>query len=77
MIENKTFKKVNYTKEPLPKDEYVECTFADCIFSYSDLSSITFEDCEFLDCDLSSAKIYDTVFNEVLFKNCKLLGFNL
>jgi len=74
MIVDKTFKKVNYTKNPLAKDEYEGCAFIDCIFSNTDLSSISFVECEFIGCDLSSSKIYDTVFNEVVFDNCKILG---
>mgnify|MGYP001950459629 FL=1 len=38
------------------------------------MSKITFIDCEFYDCNLSSAHILQTGFQNVLFKDCKMLG---
>lgn len=70
------FKGENYTNQPLKKGEYENCTFADCIFSNTDLSEVIFSECEFENCDLSLAKLRNTAFRSVKFKNCKLLGLH-
>jgi len=64
-------------EEPLAKGEYAECTFLNCLFMNSDLTSITFVDCVFDKCDLSMAKITNVAFRDVSFVNCKLVGLNL
>ncbi|MTI22816.1 pentapeptide repeat-containing protein [Fulvivirga sp. RKSG066] len=68
------FKNTDYTKSPLPKGEYDNCSFTNCNFAESDLSEVVFLECEFINCDLSNAKIYQTAFRDVSFKDCKMLG---
>ncbi len=74
VLESTIFKKQNYTQSKLPKGEYDNCTFVNCVFLDSDLSNVSFAECEFQDCDLSNVNLKETVFNDVNFKNCKLLG---
>ena len=76
MIENKTFKKVDFTTDYLTLDEYDNCTFVDCNFSDSNLNNIVFVECEFIDCNLSLCKTQNTSFKDVRFENCKLLGLD-
>ena len=71
---DKTFDKINFTENPLPKGEYERCTFANCYFSNSDISGIKFLECGFTSCNLSMAKLVKTAFSDVKFKDCKMLG---
>lgn len=73
-IEEKTFRKIDFSINSLKKGEYELCTFLNCNFSNSDLSKIRFIDCEFFDCNLSSAYILQTEFQNINFKDCKMLG---
>jgi len=76
MIENQTFKKLNFTSTPLKLDEYDNCTFIDCNFENENLTNYAFVDCEFVDCNLSLIKVLNTAFKTVQFTNCKLLGID-
>ena len=73
-IEEKTFEKNNFSEHGFEKGEYELCVFSNCNFATTDLSHIRFIDCEFYDCNLSSATIVQTGFQNVLFKDCKMLG---
>jgi len=73
-INDKTFNKVDFTKQALEKGEYDNCIFINCNFSETHLSNITFIDCEFEQCNLSLVKFKNTVLNTINFTNCKLLG---
>jgi len=55
--EGQRFKGQDYTETALPKGEYENCIFSDCIFSNSDLTEIIFSECQFENCDLSMAKL--------------------
>lgn len=72
--EGETFKGVAFTEKGLPKGDYEDCVFDQCIFSASDLSNHNFVECEFVDCDLSTAKIASTSFQDIRFIRCKVLG---
>ncbi len=74
-INDQTFEGQDYTSTPLPKAEYDNCSFINCDFSNSYLSTISFLECEFIDCNLSLAKTKEATFNTVHFNNCKLVGF--
>lgn len=73
---DKTFEKLDFTQQPLPKDDYEGCIFLHCDFSNADLSDIKFIDCEFNGCNLSMARLPQTVFNGVKFSGCKMLGLH-
>ncbi|WP_033962333.1 pentapeptide repeat-containing protein [Psychroserpens jangbogonensis] len=74
-INDKTFTGKSFTSEALPKGEYDNCIFVNCDFSESYLSNINFLDCEFIDCNLSMVKTKGTTLKDVIFNNCKLVGF--
>ena len=74
-ISDKTFKSENYTTNQLQKAEYDNCTFVDCDFSESYISNISFLECEFIDCNFSMVKAKGAILKDVVFNNCKLLGF--
>jgi uncharacterized protein YjbI with pentapeptide repeats len=72
---DKTFKSESYSITHIQKAEYDNCTFINCDFSDSCISNISFIECEFLDCNFSMVKSKDTILRDVVFDNCKLLGF--
>ncbi len=76
IIEDKVFKKDDFTLKKLEYGTYEKCRFIDCIFSNADLSNYNFLECEFENCDLNMILIKNTTFNDVNFKNSKLLGLN-
>jgi len=76
LIEDKVFTKEDFTITALPKGEYDNCTFVDCIFDNADISAITFTECVFERCNLSMAKVKHTALKNVEFSSCKMLGFN-
>lgn len=71
---DKTFEGEDFSVKGLPKGEYDNCTFVRCNFSRTDLSGTDFFECDFSYCDLSMAKPVNTGFQDVVFKDCKLLG---
>jgi len=75
-MEDKIFKKNDFTKTPLPIGEYECCTFINCDFSNSTLADIRFLECEFSGCNLSLAKLTNTTLADVKFKECKMLGLH-
>ncbi len=74
-ISDKTFNNIDYSVNELPKAEYDNCTFIDCVFADTYISNISFLECEFIDCNLSMAKPKQTTLKDVRFNNCKLVGF--
>lgn len=64
----KTFEK----KDSLPRGEYENCIFKQCVFA--DLSGIKFVECEFHHCNLSLTKLSNTALRDVKFSDCKMLG---
>jgi len=74
--EEKTFEKVDFTKNHLPAGDYEQCTFMSCNFSSTVLANINFNECVFTGCDLSMIKPQKTGFKDARFKDSKLLGVN-
>jgi fluoroquinolone resistance protein len=72
--EDKIFDKNDFTKLPLSKGEYENCTFKHCNFTENDLSDFKFMDCEFIGCNLSLAKMHRAALQGIKFKDCKMLG---
>ena len=60
IIENKVFKRIDYSEKELSKGEYDNCKFISCNFSNSDLSNFTFVDCVFDNCNFSMARMKNT-----------------
>ncbi len=75
LIQDETFKNIDYSVNELAKAEYDNCTFIDCVFTATYISNISFLECEFIDCNLSMAKPKQTTLTDVSFNNCKLVGF--
>lgn len=76
VIEEKTFKKINFSERGLAKGDYENCTFVNCVFSNIDLSNNNFLECEFNGCNLSMSEMAKTAFRNIKFKECKLLGLH-
>ncbi len=74
MFADTIFDKQDYKNNPLAKGEYDTCRFTHCDFAGSDLSQVKFIGCTFESCNLSLAKILNTGFQDVVFKDCKMLG---
>jgi uncharacterized protein YjbI with pentapeptide repeats len=72
-IYDKTFTKL--TPGDFKKAEYEKCIFVNCDFSGVDLSGAKFIECEFKGCGLSLVKVAGTTINDVIFRDCKMLGF--
>ncbi len=75
-IEEETFNKIDFTKNPLSKGEYEYCIFLNCNLSSVDLSEFKFLGCEFSGCNISLAKLTQTALKDIKFQNCKMLGLN-
>ena len=74
MIENKTFERIDYTVDKLPRDEYENCKFINCNLYGTDLLNVTFRECTFDSCDFSLASLKNTALNDIHFIGCKLVG---
>jgi fluoroquinolone resistance protein len=72
--QDKHFNGEDFSDERLPKGEYENCTFNNCVFAHSDLSEVNFTDCSFENCDLSMTKLKHASFRDAVFTSCKLLG---
>lgn len=74
--EDKTFEKIDFTKNKLTATDYENCIFTECNFSGVNLSNITFSECQFKECNLSLVNITQTGLREIRFTDCKLLGLH-
>ena len=73
-IDQESFEGKNFSKNPLEKGEYTDCTFRHCDFSNANIAEIRFIETEFIDCNFSNANLRESNFQEVTFTNCKMLG---
>lgn len=74
--ENQVFDKINYAESSLTGKQFTDCTFTNCDFSNCNMACNTFVDCIFDGCNLAVIKRNSTTLNNVVFKNCKILGVN-
>ncbi len=74
--EDKTFTKIVYAGKEVKNREFERCIFKDCDLSESNFSQSRFTDCTFITCNLSMIKLNHTTLNNIVFKECKLLGIN-
>lgn len=58
----------------LVQADYESCTFRHFDFSNVDLSAFRFMQCEFIQCNFSLTKTRKTMFDDVIFRECKLVG---
>lgn len=75
-FEDKEFKSIDFTENPLEKGDYEHCSFISCDFSKVDLSHFSFVDCTFEKCRFNLAKLYQTTIREVIFTECNLIGLH-
>ncbi|NDV17173.1 pentapeptide repeat-containing protein [Muricauda sp. TY007] len=68
------FIKQDYTQTKLPKGDYENCRFVNCLFSKGFLDNQNFVECTFEGCDLTNTNISHTIFNDVTFEECKMVG---
>lgn len=64
----------NLTLATFNVGEYEQETFKNCDFSNGNLVGCKWIDCTFVGCSLSLANISGVVMNNVVFKDCKILG---
>lgn len=74
--ENETFSGLSHTDKKTNGREFENCIFKKCDFAGSDLSNNKFIECTFDGCNLSMIKPGRSTLNDVVFKNCKILGVN-
>jgi len=74
--DDQTFESVNYAEKIINGKEFNGCTFKKCDFSNSEFSRCKFIDCIFEHGNLSMMKLTASTLNDVVFKNCKILGVN-
>ncbi|NKI30880.1 pentapeptide repeat-containing protein [Croceivirga thetidis] len=73
-IQDKEFKKLDFSKDKLPKGNYEYCRFYDCHFEKGFLDNQHFVECHFEKCNLTNVNVANTQFNDVMFDTCKLVG---
>jgi fluoroquinolone resistance protein len=66
--------KTDFTTTSLPQLDFESVEFRGCVFN--DLSGYHFSDCLFSSCNLSNAELRGSKMQDVLFRDCKLLGIN-
>lgn len=72
--EDQRYENRNFVTHPIPKGEYIACTFISCLMTKANLSGYVFEDCTFISCDLSMVVMNDTAWRNVTFRDTKMLG---
>lgn len=73
-FENRSFERLDLSKERLVKAEYEQCRFAGCDMTGALLAGFSFVDCVFEQCNLSMVQLPGTAFRDVHFTGCKMLG---
>lgn len=73
-VTDRHFLNEDFSKIRLVRGDYEECVFKKCQFQNGFLDNQHFSECEFISCDLSNTNIKHTVLNDVVFKECKLIG---
>ena len=71
--QNRT-KSQSFANKDLRGQEFQDCVFEQCDFSYANLTNASLENVTFLGCNLSCINLISTRFREVKFAGCKLVG---
>ncbi|MCB0765452.1 MAG: pentapeptide repeat-containing protein [Flavobacteriales bacterium] len=74
--EDRTFTQADVKDVPLTGKVFEACTFDRCDLSGKDLRKCKFIGCTFTGCDLSMAKLGGVSLQQVVLKECKLLGID-
>ena len=70
------FKKLSKTENTFTDISFEDCSFENCDFSDSLFINCHFLECDFSNSNLSLVSLKGCRFNEVIFKQCKLLGID-
>ncbi|TPN88754.1 pentapeptide repeat-containing protein [Aquimarina algicola] len=73
---DKSFEDQDFSNQKLLAKEYDNCTFVNCNFTKTNMSGVTFLECTFDTCKFESVLIKHTSLQEIVFKDCKLLGID-
>ncbi|MBP2832652.1 pentapeptide repeat-containing protein [Aquimarina sp. U1-2] len=76
-IFDQTFKNDHFSGKKLPARAYDNCTFLNCDFTATNMSTVTFLECNFDTCNFDSTMLKETSFQGVVFKASKMLGVNI
>ncbi|MEO8587833.1 MAG: pentapeptide repeat-containing protein [Flavobacteriales bacterium] len=71
---DRAFEKVVAAGQAFPGRTFEQCTFTRCDLARADFAKSKFIDCTFTGCDLSMVKLRGVSVQNVVFKECKLLG---
>lgn len=74
--EQKTFRKVDASKQVVKGKSFQECSFINCSLQEISFEGCKFYNCTFKTCDLSLMKVKNTVFADVKFEDTKVVGVN-
>lgn len=72
--DNRTFERVLVPGHAFHGRTFEQCTFTRCDLSKCDFTKSRFIDCAFVGCDLSMMKLRGAGLQNVVFKECRLLG---
>jgi fluoroquinolone resistance protein len=74
--EGKDFKHITWDEKRVPGRTFEVCTFDHCSFSNTDFATTKFIDCTFENCNLTMIKVDKASMQQVVFKDCKMLGID-
>lgn len=74
LFENEKITPTQFPVDPPSGTEFVDCNIEKCNLFERNLSSLNFTNCTFNHCDLSMSKLPDTQLNNVIFRDCKIMG---
>jgi uncharacterized protein YjbI with pentapeptide repeats len=74
--EDQTFERVIYGETKVNWTEFQNCNFIKCDLSNSDFCNNRFIDCTFEGCNLSMVKLGGATLNNMVCKDCKVIGVN-
>jgi uncharacterized protein YjbI with pentapeptide repeats len=74
IYDEQTFEDVSYAAQVNQRWDFQDCKFKRCDFSNSEFANSKFVDCVFDGCNLSMMRLQGTTLNNVVFKNCKIMG---
>ncbi|MCB9170942.1 MAG: pentapeptide repeat-containing protein [Flavobacteriales bacterium] len=74
IIEDRVFQQLLQQGAALRELRFEHCTFERCDLSSADLGRSRFTECAFIGCDLSLMKLVGASLQQVVFRECKLMG---
>lgn len=74
--EDQAFEKIGYTGAKVNGKEFQNCTFIKCDLSSTEFFNNRFIDCTFENCNLSMVKLGGSTLNNMVCRDCKIMGVN-